>query len=71
MSTQILPTDKSGRVYYGPKTTKEADEAMEAIRETGSRADQIAAERKLLSRIRAAGYTRVAALTKSAWCISE
>ena len=51
--TRILPTDKSGNVYYGPKTVAEAKMAIR---------DMDAAPAKVVADLRKAGYARVAAL---------
>ena len=66
MNTKAIPTDKFGKVYYGPKTTAQAEAEIRSIVESESEmpievqssASQIAAD--LASRMETAGYTRAA-----------
>lgn len=75
-TTQILPTDKHGQVYYGPRTVKAAAQRIAEIRDEYhdgrmSNAQRITAERALVARIRAAGFARVAAIVAKDYCIDE
>ncbi len=51
MTTRILPTDKRGNVYYGPKTVAAAQDLIRA----GADAANVVRD------MRAAGYTNAAA----------
>lgn len=51
--TRILPTDKRGNVYYGPKTVAAAESLIR---------DMDASTTNVVRDLRAGGYTRVAAI---------
>lgn len=51
--TRILPTDKRGNVYYGPKTVAHAKDAIR---------NMDAEPAKVVADLRKAGYSRVATL---------
>lgn len=54
--TRIIPTDKKGNVYYGPRTIKEAEEQIEAGADVT----------KVIQDVKEAGFKGIAArLTKS------
>jgi len=40
-NTRILPTDKNGNVYYGPRTMKEAEEQIEEGRPPAEMAEMM------------------------------
>jgi len=51
--TRTLPTDKSGNVYYGPKTVKQGEAAIR---------DMDADPTKVVADMRKAGYARAASM---------
>lgn len=60
-ATRILPTDKHGNVYYGPKTVAQA---LAAIREMEAEPS------KVVSDLLKAGYTRIAAIVAKTYGIT-
>lgn len=59
--TQILPTDKYGAVYYGPKTMREAERQID---DDGAPAQEVA------DSLRSAGYTGLADRIQKRYCRS-
>jgi hypothetical protein len=51
--TRILPTDKSGTIYYGPKTVAEAEKQID---------EMDAPPADVVKMLREHGYTRVASI---------
>lgn len=64
MSTQIIPTDKNGNVYYGPRTLKQADQMIEDMREDGVEN----AGAKMADKLKEAGFARLSALVRKKYC---
>lgn len=64
MSTQIIPTDKNGNIYYGPTSFKQCEALIDEI-------DSPLTAKQVADMMDAAGYTAVASKVRRAYGITR